>query len=312
MVKKLSLAAAVLAMVFGLLVSPCHAILYYYTVPDVRGMPKDQAESTLRAKEYDVAFVEVPAENHSLVGKVLKQEPFGFYGPFVEKKKRITVTLSVAGKGSFVPYTYLMTEAAAVDAVKKAGFVPKVEYYSEEITGMVGKVKQSAPAPYLNLAQGGTVTLKVGKPGYAMPNLVGQYSQGAKQTIDQISSIKSLSLKSSISQGKTTVVQQDDQKVYEQSPAPGTILTAGSEIKLSAYKYVAPVPLPPKPTPMTLMPALVGALEKEATAYLTKVGLKVSVNYVSAPLEKQGRVVGQSIRAGSRTAGPVTLTVGRK
>ena len=312
MVKKLSLAVTVLAMAVGLLVSPCHAVMYYYTVPDVRGMPKAQAESTLRAKEYDVTFVDVPAENHTLVGKVLKQEPVGFYGPFVEKKKRITVTLSVAGKGSFVPYTYLMTEAAAVDAVKKAGFVPKVEYYSEEITGMVGKVKQSAPAPYLNLAQGGTVTLKVGKPGYAMPNLVGQYSQGAKQTIDQISSIKSLSLKSSISQGKTTLVQQDDQKVYEQSPAPGTILTAGSEIKLSAYKYVAPVPLPPKPTPMTLMPALVGALEQEATAFLTKVGLKVSVNYVSAPQEKQGRVIGQSIRAGSRTAGPVTLTVGRK
>jgi beta-lactam-binding protein with PASTA domain len=246
------------------------------------------------------------------VGKVLKQEPVGYYGPFVEKKKRITVTLSVAAKGSFVPYTYLMTETAAVDAVKKAGFTPKVEYYSEEVTGMVGKVKQSAPAPYLNLAQGGTVTLKVGKPGYAMPNLVGQYSQGAKQTIDQISSIKSLSLKSSISQGKTTAVQQDDQKVYEQSPAPGSILTVGSEIKLSAYKYVAPVPLPPKPTPMTLMPALVGALEQEATAYLTKAGLKVTVNYVSAPQEKQGRVIGQSIRAGSRTAGPVTLTVGRK
>jgi beta-lactam-binding protein with PASTA domain len=312
MVKKLSLAAAVLAMVVGLFAQPCHAVMYYYTVPDVRGMPKAQAESTLRAKEYDVAFVEVPAENHSLVGKVLKQEPVGYYGPFVEKKKRITVTLSVAAKGSFVPYTYLMTETAAVDAVKKAGFTPKVEYYSEEVTGMVGKVKQSAPAPYLNLAQGGTVTLKVGKPGYAMPNLVGQYSQGAKQTIDQISSIKSLSLKSSISQGKTTAVQQDDQKVYEQSPAPGSILTVGSEIKLSAYKYVAPVPLPPKPTPMTLMPALVGALEQEATAYLTKAGLKVTVDYVSAPQPKQGRVIGQSIRAGSRTAGPVTLTVGRK
>ena len=312
MVKKLSLAITVLAMAVGLLVSPGHAVMYYYTVPDVRGMPKAQAESTLRAKEYDVAFVEVPAENHTLVGKVLKQEPVGFYGPFVEKKKRITVTLSVAGKGSFVPYTYLMTEAAAVDAVKKAGFVPKVEYYSEEITGMVGKVKSTVPAPHLGLAPGGTVTMQVGKPGYAMPSLIGQYSQGAKQTIDQLNSIKSLGLKSSITQGKTTSAQKDDQKIYEQSPAPGTILTVGSEIKLSAYKYVAPVPLPPKPTPMTLMPALVGESEQEATAYLAKAGLKVSVNYVSAPQEKQGRVTGQSIRAGSRTAGPVTLTVGRK
>jgi beta-lactam-binding protein with PASTA domain len=312
MVKKLSLAAAVLVMVVGLFAQPCHAVMYYYTVPDVRGMPKAQAENTLRAKEYDVAFVEVPAENHSLVGKVLKQEPVGYYGPFVEKKKTITVTLSVAGKGSFVPYTYLMTEAAAVDAVKKAGFTPKVEYYPEEIGGMVGKVKSTVPAPHLGLAPGGTVTLRVGKPGYAMPSLIGQYSQGAKQTIDQLNSIKSLGLKSSITQGKTTSAQQDDQKIYEQSPAPGTVLTVGSEIKLFAYKYVPPIALPPKPTPMALMPPLVGKSEQEATAFLVKAGLKASVKYVSAPPEKQGRVTAQSIPAGSRTAGPVTLTIGGK
>jgi hypothetical protein len=39
-----------------------------------------------------------------------------------------------------------MTEAAAIDAVKKAGFTPKVEYYAEEIGGMVGKVRK-APQP---------------------------------------------------------------------------------------------------------------------------------------------------------------------
>jgi beta-lactam-binding protein with PASTA domain len=145
-----------------------------------------------------------------------------------------------------------------------------------------------------------------------MPSLIGQYSQGAKQTIDQLNSIKSLGLKSSITQGKTTSAQQDDQKIYEQSPAPGTVLTVGSEIKLFAYKYVPPIALPPKPTPMALMPPLVGKSEQEATAFLVKAGLKVSVKYVSAPPEKQGRVTAQSIPAGSRTAGPVTLTVGRK
>ena len=128
MIKKLFLATAVLALAFGLMASPCHALMYYYTVPDVRGMLKAAAESTLKAKGYDVTFVEVPAENYTLAGKVIKQEPFGFYGPFVEKKKTILVTLSIAGKGSFVPDTLLKTEAEAVATVKKAGYVPKVEY----------------------------------------------------------------------------------------------------------------------------------------------------------------------------------------
>jgi beta-lactam-binding protein with PASTA domain len=285
--------------------------MYRFVVPDVRHMPPAQAERTLKDKGYEVKIVEIPAENITQVGKVMKQDPMGEY-IIVYDKWKWPITLSVATKGSFVPDTLAMTEAAAVDAVKKAGFTPKVEYYPEEIGGMVGKVKSTVPAPHLGLAPGGTVTLRVGKPGYAMPSLIGQYSQGAKQTIDQLNSIKSLGLKSSITQSKNTSVQQDDQKIYEQSPAPGTVLTVGSEIKLFAYKYVPPIALPPKPTPMALMPPLVGKSEQEATAFLVKAGLKVSVKYVSATPEKQGRVTAQSIPAGSRTAGPVTLTIGRK
>jgi len=311
MVKKLSLAAAILAMVGGLFASPCHAVMYRFVVPDVRHMPPAQAERTLKDKGYEVKIVEIPAENITQVGKVMKQDPVGEY-IIVYDKWKWPITLSVATKGSFVPDTLAMTEAAAVDAVKKAGFTPKVEYYPEEIGGMVGKVKKSVPAPHLGLAPGGTVTLQVGKPGYAMPNLIGQFSQGAKQTIDQISSIKSLSLKSSVSQGKTTLVQQDDQKIYERSPAPGTVLTVGSEIKLSAYRYVAPVPLPPRPNPMSIMPNVIGKTEQEAVALLAKANLKVSSKYISAPPQNQGRVTAQSVPTGSRTAGPVVLTVGRK
>jgi beta-lactam-binding protein with PASTA domain len=176
---------------------------------------------------------------------------------------------------------------------------------------MVGKVKGSVPAPYINLAQGGAVTLRVGKVAYAMPNLIGNYAQGAKQVVDQLNSIKSLGLKLTVSE-KITFTQQDDTKVFEQTPAPGTILTAGTEIKVSAYKYVAPTPLPPKPTPMGLMRGLVGNTEKDATDWLSTVGLKWTVNHVSAPQQNWGRVIAQSIPAGSRTAGPVVLTVGQK
>jgi beta-lactam-binding protein with PASTA domain len=123
MVKKLSLAAAVLAMVVGLFAPPCHAVMYRYVVPDVRKMPPAQAERTLKDKGYKVIIVEIPAENITQVGKVMKQDPVGEYiliwddwiGP---------ITLSIATKGSFVPNTLAMTEAAAVDAVKKAGFTP--------------------------------------------------------------------------------------------------------------------------------------------------------------------------------------------
>jgi len=307
MFKKLFL-SAVLLLTIGLIVSPCHATMYYYDVPDVRKMSPAVAESTLRDKGYDVKIVEVPAENYTLVGKILKQEPFGFYGPFVEKKKTITVTLSVGGKGSFVPDTLLKTEAEAVNMIKKAGYVPKVEYYVNQTQGMAGKVWTTDPLPYRNHPQGGTVVLQVAKPGQAMENFVGKHSASVPSWVAEINRIKSLGLKATVIQDKTTFTPQEDQKVYAQTPAPGAVLVAGSEIKVSAYKYAPPPPLPPKPTPMAIMPNVIGKSEQEATALITKAGMKVSVNYIPATAQNQGRVTAQSVPAGSRTAGPIVLT----
>jgi len=303
--------AAVIALALGIAV-PCHAVMYLVNIPDVRNLPKEEAESQLKAKGFQVAFVDGTAQMSTQIGKVIDQKPAGGGYMFAEKPKTMLVTLTIAAKGSFVPMTLLMTEAAALDAVKKAGFVPKVEYYPEEIGGMIGKVKNTDPAPYLALAPGGTVTLKVGAAAHSMPNFVGHYAQGAKQTIEQLNAVKPLGLKVTVTQGKTTTVAQDDQRVYEQSPAPGATLKAGTEIRLAAYRYVAPPP-PSKPAEpgKVLMPDLVGKPEKEAVETLRKAGLKVTVRYFSNPrLHAPGRVLAQSVAAGTQTAGPVVLTVG--
>jgi beta-lactam-binding protein with PASTA domain len=287
--------------------------MYYATVPNVVGMPNAEAEKTLTDKGYTVKFVEDPAANYTWAGKVLKQDPpAGFFGPFAEKKKTILVTLTIAAKGSLVPDTLLKTEAEAVDTIKKAGYVPKVEYYVNESQGMAGKVWTTNPMPYRNHPPGGTVVLQVAKPGQAMENFIGKHAAGVPQWTAEINRIKSLRLKSTVLLDKTTYVPQEDQKVYAQTPAPGAVLVAGSEIKVSAYKYIAPPPPPPKPTPMSIMPNVVGKTEQEATAMLARANLKVSTKYMPAPPQNQGRVTGQSIPAGSRTAGPVVLTVGGK
>jgi beta-lactam-binding protein with PASTA domain len=297
------------AVIAGFSAPPCGAVMYFYNIPDVRGMSKEQAESALKAKQYGVKFVDIEAQDYSQVGKVMKQAPAPGGQIFVEKQKTITVTLSVAVGGAFVPMTLLMTEAAAVDTVKKAGYVPKVEYYPEEISAMVGKVKTSDPLPYRNLAKGGMVTLKVGTAASPMPNLVGNKADGAKQVIDQLSTVKNLNLKTSITKGKTTAMQQEDQKVYEQSPAPGTILRVGAEVKFAAYVYAPPPP--PKPTPMMVMSDLTGKPVQDAVSFLEKAGVKAQVNYISTQRINRGIVLAQSVKPGERTAGPVILTVNR-
>jgi beta-lactam-binding protein with PASTA domain len=313
MIKKAFFSAVILAAVIGVMASQSFALMYYITLPDFRNMTPEEAQKMLRDKGYDAKIVEMPSQNYTQVGKIIKQDPDVGMHTFAEKPKNFVVTLYVGGKGGIVPSTLLMTEAAAIDALKKAGYVPKVEYYVNESQGMEGKVWKTDPAPYRNHPQGGTVVLQVAKPGQAMPDFIGKHALGVPQWVTQINGIKPLHLKATVVQDKTISIPQEDQKVYAQSPSAGTVLVQGSEIKVSAYKYVPPPPPPPpKPTPMSIMGGLVGKTEKEATDWLSTVGLKWSVNHVSAPQPNWGRVTAQSIPAGSRTAGPVVLTVGQK
>jgi len=295
----------VIALLAGLLAGNAGATAYFYNIPDVRNLPKAECEKALKAKKYitEIIWVEVETDMYTQIGKCQGTEPSGSFTLWEEKKFPIKV--KIATKGNIVPMTLLMPEAAAIDAVKKAGYVPKVEYYSEEITNMAGKVKASQPEPYRNLAKGGTVLLRVAKAGYPMPDFIGKNAGGALQTIQQLNDVKKLALKGTVVPGKTTNVAQDDQKVYEQSPAAGSVLSAGSEIKLTAYKYLKPGTI--------VMPNLIGKTEKEAVATLAAARLKVDVKYGPSPrqINLKNRVMQQSVSAGSETAGPILLTIGK-
>lgn len=314
MVKKIVLAVAVTALGLALSAPPSAATMYLVKIPDVRNTPKAEAEKVLKAKGFQVAFVEGPAPMATQIGKVIDQKPAAGGYFYAEIPKTLLVTLTVATQGSFVPMVLLMKEADAAAAVKKAGFVPKVEYVPEDNAAMIGKVKGTVPASHLKLAPGGTVTLQVGSAAHAMPNFVGSYAQGARQSIDQLNRVKPMGLKTTVVQGKATATAQDDQKIYEQSPPAGTALKPGTEIRLTAYKYVAPPPpqKPPEPGKVA-MPNLLGKPEKEAVETLQKAGLKVTVRYFSNPrLRAPGRVLAQSVAAGTPAPGPVVLTVGRR
>ena len=146
------------------------------------------------------------------------------------------------------------------------------------------------PIPYRNHPPGGTVVLRSQSPARRWRISSGSTPAGVAPWTAEINRIKSLGLKATFSQDKTTFAPQEDQKVYAQTPAPGTVLVAGSEIKVSAYKYVPPPPPPPPPTPMRIMPNVIGKSEQEATALITKAGMKVSVKYITATQQKQGLI----------------------
>jgi beta-lactam-binding protein with PASTA domain len=61
------------------------------------------------------------------------------------------------------------------------------------------------------------------------------------------------------------------------------------------------------------MPNLIGKTEKEAVATLAAARLKVDVKYGPSPrqINLKNRVMQQSVAAGSETAGPILLTIGK-
>ena len=62
MAKRIILVLTVVLMGWALSVPPCAATMYLVTIPDVRNTPREEAEKILKAKGFQVAFAEGPAE----------------------------------------------------------------------------------------------------------------------------------------------------------------------------------------------------------------------------------------------------------
>jgi hypothetical protein len=94
---------------------------------------------------------------------------------------------------------------------------------------------------------------------------------------------------------------QDGKKLAEESV---TMTVTGGAPPLTPQAAAKPV----------VVPNVVGMSEYQAVVTLDKAGLKINpAKYVSTSKQAYwGKVVEQSIKAGSQTANPVTITVGQK
>jgi beta-lactam-binding protein with PASTA domain len=370
--------------------------LYYVNYPDFKGMTRIEAEGLVKKEGFsNVTFVEAAPEMHNQIGKVIKQDPIPgtktfqrFDSPNEDPgaaRKQLyahPIVLTIGSKGSFVPDMLLKTEAEAVNLIKNAGFVPRVVYYPETISGMVGKVKNSEPLPHRSLSPGGTVTLTVGRSSFDMPNVVGTPLAHATQNLDLISKAKSLNLKYTVTT-KDTPNPADDGKVFDQNPKAGSALAPGTAIALSAYRWVYQMPnftgktdreafaalnqvnssrpgfikmsatqtkdsadqtdndrihdqnpkpgtivqpgttaifytyrykpsAPATPSASYIVPNVVNKYEHDAAREIQSAGGKLlRTQYILSNQSRNGRVVAQSIPAGTKTTEAVGLTVGK-
>ncbi|MDP2234377.1 MAG: Stk1 family PASTA domain-containing Ser/Thr kinase [Actinomycetota bacterium] len=233
-------------------------------VPEVVGMTEAEATDALTAIELVVGTVDrTYGEEPS--GTVISQTP----GPNVELEVGGEVKLVVSKGRELVgmPDFAGMTEADALQAVRKAGFeldtIQRV--YNKDVPD--GQVFKQEPSAGANVPNGTLVTIYVSKGTQLVkvPDVLDQKQGEAKTNLEKAGfSVKVVDEASDVV--KTGLV-------IRQTPDGGVSIEAGSQVTIvvSTGSKKAPVP------------DVIGKTESEAKATLTAAGFEPLVNYQTSP-----------------------------
>jgi beta-lactam-binding protein with PASTA domain len=180
-------------------------------------------------------------------------------------------------------------ESLAVEAILNDGFEPKVSKLpNSEVEA--GIVYEQDPGPGSRLAKGSIVTVLVstGKPEVRVPDVVG------KTEADAVAELTRAGLDANSVQINSS---QDAGTVTAQSPAAGTVLVEGSEVRINVSKGPKPI----------AVPSVVGLTYEQASSQLQTAGF--AVRRIDVDSEQPLGVVVDQSPAGNSTAAKGAIVV---
>jgi serine/threonine-protein kinase len=127
------------------------------SVPNVIGLPFDQASRELQDAGFSVARTDASSEEAK--GTVINEEPSGTAPP----GSTITLTVSKGPKNSTVPDVTSQDEQSARDTLEGAGFKVKVKNQDVTDAGLEGIVLEQSPPGGTQAPSGTTVTITIGR-----------------------------------------------------------------------------------------------------------------------------------------------------
>jgi beta-lactam-binding protein with PASTA domain len=262
------------------------------TVPTVVGVDRAAAEARLRQDGFKVAVV--PRTSDKPKGEVLGQDPSG--GTRAEKGSTVTLTVSDGPQLKTVPAVVGLRYSDARKRLRSAGF--KVDRRNQNSDAVAkGVVIAASPPEGSDRPVGETVTLTVssGPQEVAVPSVVGQNEDDARNTLVDAGFEVSITRKESEDTAPGTVLAQD--------PSGGTQAPEGSTVTLTVAKEPAQVKVPD----------MRGETEDVAIERLSGEGFAIDrkEQLVDSP-EGDGVVIEQSPAGGKAAKGSsVTITVGK-
>jgi serine/threonine-protein kinase len=285
----LVLAGLVVAAV--LLLSPAGNV----TVPDVAGRSEQQADAVLRGAGLN-PVPELRPSSTVPTGLVISQSPSA--GKRVERGSR--VNLIVSGGPASAPVTDVegLTEAAAVNKLRKAGFKPRT---SKEASSTVpaGKVIGTNPpaGTVEQLGSGVKVLVSGGPAPVKVPDVTGESLSAAEATLTNAGLAAG-------SVTKRTSSTATPGTVLSQAPASGSSVKAQSKVDLTVAQA-------PKEASV---PNVVGESQTLATVTLAQAGFKPkTAPGQTSEAAKAGTVLSQSPGPGTKApkGSVVTITIGQ-
>ena len=211
------------------------------TVPDVRGMTRDEAVATLTAANLDVSVAEVYSEQEP--GVVTAQSP----GPGTRLVEGETVSINVSRgiKQVSVPSVVGELLDAAIAAIEDAGFTAGSPVF-ENSDKPENTVIAQDPAGGSLQRPGTTIALTVSKgpEQVAVPNVEGLDLQSAQ------AALRAEGFRVSVVRADTDLFEEDG-IVLAQSPAGGVKADPKSTVTLTVGRFVEPPPEETLPTETT-------------------------------------------------------------
>jgi serine/threonine-protein kinase len=281
-------------------------------VPNLIGLQEPQAVQKLQTLGFKVAVKRV-ASTHPK-GIVIDQEPTAG----VTAVSGTTVTLSVSSgvKPVVVPRVVGQTQGDAVQGLTKIGLEPVLQNVpSDKPVGTVvgqkppaGKEVDKSSKVTVNVSTGTgpattTTTTTTDTTTTAAGPVRLPHVAGLAQT-PALRRLNTLGLRPTVVYVRSS---QPANQVVSQSPAQGTTLRRGSQVRVN-------VSTGPNPQPNASVPNVAGQDQAAAVQSLRDAGFKVAVlNRPTADQSKDGLVVEEQPRAGSSIPGgsQVTIFVGR-
>jgi serine/threonine-protein kinase len=216
-------------------------------IPNVVGMDRYEAIGILEALGLKVLLQEEPTEDPEERDKVLSQDPVS--GAIVQAGFTVTIVVAT-GDIVLVPVLVGMTQGSAETVLIGVGLVPQVTLVDSTQPG--GTVLTQDPEAGTEVQKGATVKIEVSNAPIVNLVTVPPVAQMG-YTLSQANNILSqFHLTSTVEYLETNLYSPDI--VIQQDPVAGTIVPAGTNVKLVVAKAPTTTTAPPTTTTTTEPP----------------------------------------------------------